>query len=88
MIADEHGKELFRYGCNPAKTDQQPRQDERRSGTITTEQLAELNQLFTPARIAGMCSFYRVSRAEELSQGQASVIIAKRRREIERESKQ
>ena len=84
VIADDKGKEVFRFPKGGAARKPDPKPEQPR-GSITDEQWKKILKLYTPERIASMLQFYGLNDMSMLSQAQASVIIKKRLKEIENE---
>lgn len=86
VIADDKGKEVFRFPKGGTTRKPDPKPEQPTPGGITPEQLRKVQQLYTPDRITAMLQFYGLKDVQQLSQAQASVIINKRLKEIEKET--
>ena len=86
VIADDKGKEVFRFPKGGTTRKPDPKSEQPAPGGITPEQLRKVQQLYTPDRITAMLQFYGLKDVQQLSQAQASVIINKRLKEIEKET--
>lgn len=86
VIADDNGKEVFRFPKGGAARKPDPKPEQPAPGGITDAQLEKVQKLYTTDRITAMLQFYGLKDVRQLSQAQASVIITKRLKEIEKES--
>lgn len=83
------GAEVFRYG-NTRPTQKTPPQKpvQPNLAMATSEQLAQIIHLFPSERIEAMLKVYKLRDLAELTEAQAKMILAKRKKEIEKEEQE
>lgn len=83
------GAEVFRYGNTRTAQKTPPQKPVQPNlAMATAEQLAQIIHLFPTERIEAMLKHYKLRDLAELSEAQAKMIIASRKKEIEKEINQ